>query len=41
MREVNIQPQSWTVVDAEEGRNVPDELGESEDAAYSFGYARV
>jgi hypothetical protein len=36
MREVNIQPQSWAVVDDQEA-----EVGEAEADGYSFSYARA
>jgi hypothetical protein len=36
MRDVNVQPQSWTVDEDE-----PEEFRETEAVEYSFGYARV
>jgi hypothetical protein len=42
MREVNVQPQSWSVLDDENlAADEAEEFDETGDIAYSFSYARV
>ncbi|SFP82817.1 MULTISPECIES: hypothetical protein [Actinomadura] len=40
MREVNVQSQSWSVVDDDLAADEAEEFDETE-GAYSFSYARV
>jgi hypothetical protein len=41
MRDVNVEPQSWDVVESAESADEAEGADGSDEVAYSFSYARI